>query len=335
MKNLKTNYMGIEIENPIVVGASNLITKLDSLKIAEDNGAAAIVYKSLFEEQIQMERLELDEELNEFNDISAEIQTNHPHYEHAGAAEYLVNLQKAKESVSIPVIASLNAVNSKTWIEYAKLINQTGVDGIELNFYLNTWDLDKDANHIENEQLKIVKKIKENITIPLSVKLSSDYTNAMHFIKKLDEVGVNTFVLFNSFFQPDIDIEKMQHITEFNFSHEGDYKKSLRFAGSLFNNIKADICCSHGVFTGADAIKLLLSGASSVQVVSTLYQNGFSQIAKMKTEISNWMEKKNYNSIDEFKGLLSKNKLNNDPFIYKRGQYVDQLINAEDVSGVK
>jgi len=169
MKNLKTNYMGIEIENPIVVGASNLLTKLDSLKIAEDDGAAAIVYKSLFEEQIQLERLELDEELNEFNDISAEIQTNHPHSEHAGAAEYLVNLQKAKESVSIPVIASLNAVNSQTWIEYAKLINQTGVDGIELNFYLDTWDLDKDANHIENEQLLIVKKIKENITVHIPV----------------------------------------------------------------------------------------------------------------------------------------------------------------------
>ncbi|HET7733408.1 MAG TPA: dihydroorotate dehydrogenase-like protein [Paludibacter sp.] len=335
MKNLKTNYMGIEIDNPIVVGASNLITKVDKLKMAEENGAAAIVYKSLFEEQIQLERLELDEELNEFNDISAEIQNVHPHFEHAGATEHLINLRNAKESVSVPVIASLNAVNNQTWIEYAKLISQTGVDGIELNLYLNSWDMDKDSNHIENEQIRIVKEIKESITIPLSVKLSSDYTNSMQFIAKLDKVGVNTFVLFNSFFEPDIDIEKVQHIKKFNFSHEGDYKKSLRFAGLLFNNIKADICCTHGVFTGADAIKLLLSGASSVQVVSALYQNGFSQIAKMKTEISNWMEEKNYNSIDEFKGLLSKSKLNNDPFIYKRGQYVDLLMNAEEVFGIK
>lgn len=335
MKNLKTKFMGIEIENPIVVGSSNLLNKFDNLKIAEDNGAAAIVYKSLFEEQIQLERLELDEELNEFNDISAEIQTNHPHSEHAGANEYLVNLRRAKESVSIPVIASLNAVNSKTWIEYAKLINQAGVDGIELNFFLNTWDLNKDASHIENEQMRIVKEVKEHITIPLSVKLSSDYTNTIYFIKKLDKVDVSAFVLFNSFFQPDIDIEKVRHIKEFNFSHEGDYKKSLRFAGLLYNNIKADICCTHGVFSGADVIKLLLSGASSVQVVSTLYQNGFSQIAKMKTEISNWMEQKNFNSIDEFKGLLSKSRLNNDPFIYKRGQYVDLLMEHEEAFGAK
>ncbi|MFT3751329.1 MAG: dihydroorotate dehydrogenase-like protein [Paludibacter sp.] len=335
MKNLKTKFMGIEIENPIVVGSSNLLTKLDNLKIAEDNGAGAIVCKSLFEEQIQLERLELDEELNEFNDIAAEIQTNHPYAEHAGASEYLVNLRKAKESVSIPVIASLNAVNNKTWIEYAKLINQTGVDGIELNFYLNTWDLNKDASHIENEQTRIVKEIKEHITIPLTVKLSSDYTNIIYFIKKLDKLDVNAFVLFNSFFQPDIDIEKVQHIKEFNFSHEGDYKKSLRFAGLLYNNINADICCAHGVFSGADVIRLLLSGASSVQVVSALYQNGFSQIAKMKSEISNWMEQKGYNSIDEFKGLLSKSKLNNDPFIYKRGQYVDLLMEHEEFLGTK
>jgi dihydroorotate dehydrogenase (fumarate) len=335
MKNFKTNYMGIEIESPIVVGASNLVTNLDNLKLAEEKGAAAIVYKSLFEEQIQLEQLELDEELNEFNDISAEIQTNHPHFDHAGAAEHLLNLRKAKESVSIPVIASLNAVNNKTWIEYAKLINQTGVDGIELNFYLNTWDLDKDANHIENEQIHVVKQIKENVSIPVSVKLSSDYTNALNFINKLDKVGVDTFVLFNSFFQPDIDIEKVKHIKEFNFSHEGDYKKSLRFAGLLFSNIKADICCTHGVFNGADVIKLLLSGSSSVQVVSTLYKNGFSQISKMKTEIANWMEAKNYNTIEEFKGLLSKNKLNNDPYIYKRAQYVDLLMNSEGIFGMK
>jgi dihydroorotate dehydrogenase (fumarate) len=329
MKNLKTRFMGIEIDNPIVVGASNLVTKLDNLKLAEEKGAAAIVYKSLFEEQIQLERLELDEELNEFNDISAEISNLHPHFDHAGAAEHLMNLRKAKESVSIPVIASLNAVNNKTWIEYAKLINQTGVDGIELNFYLNTWDLDKDANLIENEQIRIVKEVKENTTIPVSVKLSSDYTNVLNFIKKLDKEGIDTFVLFNSFFQPDIDIEKVKHIKQFNFSNEGDYKKSLRFAGLLYNNIKADICSGHGVFTGADVIKLLLSGSSSVQVVSTLYKNGFSQISKMKTEITNWMEDKNYSSIEEFKGLLSKNSLNNDPFIYKRGQYVDLLMNPE------
>lgn len=326
--------MGIEINNPIVVGASNLVTNLDNLKKAEEHGAAAIVYKTLFEEQIQLERLELDDELNEYNDIYAEMLTNHPHFDHAGAQEHLLNLRKAKESLSIPLIASLNAVNNDTWIEYAKLISQTGVDGIELNFYLNLWEIDKTSNDIEKEQIRIVSEIKKNFSIPISVKLSSDYTNTLNFIKKLDAVGVDTFVLFNSFFQPDIDILTEKHIKKYNFSHAGDYKKSLRFAGLLYQNIEAEICSTHGVFTGADVIKLILSGASSVQVVSTLYKNSFTQIGKIITELEQWMEEKNYSSIDEFKGKLSKNMLNNDPFIYKRAQYIDLLINSEAINRI-
>ena len=333
MKNLKTSYMGIEIDNPIILGASNLVTKPDNLKRAEEQGAAAIVYKSLFEEQIQLERLQFDEKLTEFNDIHAEMLTVHPLIDYAGAEEHLVNLRKAKESVSIPLIASLNAVNVETWVEYAKLINQTGVDGIELNFYPNIWDLDRDSAEIEYEQVMIVHEIRKNITIPVSVKLSPDYTNALNLIKKLDEEGVDTFVLFNSFFQPDIDIKYEKHIKKYNFSNPGDYKKSLRFAGLLYQNIKADVCSSHGVFTGADVVKLILSGASSVQVVSTIYKNGFSQITNMKNDLEEWMEEKNYNSLEDFKGKLSKNNLSKNPFVYKRAQYVDLLLNAEDIFG--
>ena len=325
--------MGIEIENPIILGASNLVTKPDNLKRAEEQGAAAIVYKSLFEEQIQLERLQFDEKLTEFNDIHAEMLTVHPLIDYAGAEEHLVNLRKAKESVSIPLIASLNAVNVETWVEYAKLINQTGVDGIELNFYPNIWDLDRDSAEIEYEQVMIVHEIRKNITIPVSVKLSPDYTNALNLIKKLDEEGVDTFVLFNSFFQPDIDIKYEKHIKKYNFSNPGDYKKSLRFAGLLYQNIKADVCSSHGVFTGADVVKLILSGASSVQVVSTIYKNGFSQITNMKNDLEEWMEEKNYNSLEDFKGKLSKNNLSKNPFVYKRAQYVDLLLNAEDIFG--
>ncbi len=331
MKNLKTKFMGIEIDNPIIVGASNLATNLDNLKKAEENGAAAIVYKSLFEEQIQLERFQLDEKLEEFNDIYAEMLTLHTHMDYIGAEEHLLHLRRAKESVSIPVIASLNAVNTETWIEYARLIEQTGVDGLELNFYHNPGDFDKDPIAIENEQISIVTQIKQNISIPISVKLSSDYTNPLNFIKKIDEAGVNTFVLFNSFFQPDIDINKEKHMKIFNFSNPGDYRKSLKMAGLLFENIKAEICSSHGIFTGADVIKLILSGATSVQVVSTLYKNGFGQISKIKNELETWMESKSYNSLDEFRGKLSKNKLSNNPFIYKRAQYVDLILNSEQI----
>lgn len=334
MTNLKTKYMGIEINNPIIIGASNLVNNLDRLKKAEEQGAAAIVYKSLFEEELQLEEFQLDEKLTEFNDMNAEMLTTHPNLEFAGPDEHLLNLRKAKESLSIPLIASLNAVNTETWISYAKLIAETGVDAIELNFYHTPSDFKREAKDIEDEQINIVKEIKKNSPIPVSVKLSPNYSNILNFIQKLDKAGVDGVVLFNSFFQPDIDIKTEKHIKLYNFSNERDYKQSLRFAGLLFENIKADICSSHGVFTGADVMKLILAGSSCVQVVSTIYKHGMPQINKMKNELVAWMESKNYNNLDEFKGKLSKTKLKNDPFVYRRAQYVDLLIHSEEVFGV-
>ena len=325
--------MGIEIDNPIIIGASNLVNDLDKMKKAEELGAAAIVYKSLFEEELQLEEFQLDEKLTEFNDINAEMLTTHPKLQFAGPEEHLLNLRKAKESISIPLIASLNAVNTNNWISYAKLIAETGVDAIELNFYHTPSDFKKEAKQIEDEQISIVKEIRKNIIIPISVKLSPDYSNVLNFIQKLDKAGINGIVLFNSFYQPDIDINTEKHIKHYNLSNEGDYKKSLRFAGLLFDNIKADICSSHGVFTGADVIKLILAGSTCVEVVSTIFKNGLGQIDKIKKELIEWMESKNYNNIDEFRGKLSRTRLSNDPFIYKRAQYVDLLINSEEIFG--
>ena len=333
MKKLKAKYMGIELDNPIILGASNMSTNIDMLKEAEEHGAAAIVFKSLFEEQIQLERLQLDEKLTEFNDIHAEMLTTHPNIEYLGYDEYLVNIRKAKECLSIPVIASLNAVNENTWIEYAKLLSETGVDGIELNFYQNPSDFHKEAQDIENEQINIINQIKQNISIPVSVKLSPDYTNILNYIKKLDQIGVDAVVLFNSFFQPNIDILKEKHIKSFNYSKEGDFKQSLRYSGLLYGNIRADICSSHGVFSGADVIKLILSGSSCVQLVSILYKNGLSQLNTIKKEIEDWMDSKNYESIDDFRGKLSNNRLGNHSLVYKRAQYVDLLLNAENIFG--
>ncbi len=331
MNNLKVNYMGIDLGNPIIVGAANLVTDLDKLKKAEEQGAAAIVFKSLFEEQIQLERFHMDESLSQYNDLHAEMITTHPNIEHAGPDEHLVNIRDAREKLAIPLIASLNAIENDTWIEYAKLIEETGVDGIELNFYKTPLDFDKNAEEIENEQINIVKEIRNNISIPVSVKLSSDYSNILNLIKKLDEAGADSFVLFNSFFQPDIDINSEKHIKTFNLSNEGDYRKALRYTGILFENIKADICSSHGIFTGADVIKMILAGSTCVQVVSTLYKNGLTQIGKMITEMTAWMNGKNYKSIDEFRGKLSRKSLSSNPFVYQRAQYVDLLLNSEEI----
>jgi dihydroorotate dehydrogenase (fumarate) len=178
MNKLKTKYMGIELNNPIILGASNLMTDFDNLRKAEEFGAAAIVYKSLFEEQIQLESFQLDERMNEFNDLHAEMVQIHPNIEHAGPDEYLLNLRKAKESLTIPLIASLNAINNDTWLKYARLISETGVDGIELNFYQIPTDFKKSSKDIENAQINILKEIRQNISIPVSVKLSPEIGRA-------------------------------------------------------------------------------------------------------------------------------------------------------------
>jgi Dihydroorotate dehydrogenase len=335
MGNLKTTYMGIELSSPVILGASELSSKPDTLKKAEQEGVAAVVYKSIFEEQIQIEELRHDELVNEYNDIHAEMITIHPSIERSEIEHLLVRLRKVKESLSVPFIASLNAVNESSWFRYAKLIEETGVDGIELNLYQIPTRFDLDASEIEKRQIAIVSTIKKQLSIPVSVKLSSDYTNVLHFANRLDETGVDGMVLFNSFFQPDIDVEKETHRRAFNLSRKGDYKKSLRYAGMLFGRINADICSSRGVFEGDDAIKLILSGASCVQIVSAVYRHGMGRIAEINRDIAGWMERKGYDNIEQFKGKLSENVLdkNNNLLIYKRAQYIDQLLHSDTIFG--
>ncbi len=337
MSNLETSYMGILLKSPVILGACELTSKTDVLKRAEQEGVGAVVYKSIFEEQIQMDNLMHDEQLEEYNDIHAEMLTNHPTIDRSEIEHYLHQLRKAKESVSIPIIASLNAVNESSWIRYASLIEETGVDGIELNLYQTPTRFDLDSSAIEKQQIELVSKIKSKLSIPVSVKLSPDYTNILHFAHQLDNAGVDAMVMFNAFFQPDINIEKEKHKKSFNLSRRGDYKKSLRYAGMLHGRIETDICSSLGVFDGEDAIKLLLSGATCVQVVSAVYKYGTSVISEINKTISEWMERKGYSSIEDFKGKLSDLALNkNDSvLIYKRAQYIDLLLNSDTVFGDK
>ena len=335
MKNLETSYMGIQLKNPIILGASEMSSQIDSLKMVEQAGAGAIVYKSLFEEQIQLEDLQFDELKDEYNDIHAEMTSLHPDIDRSEAEYYLVKLRHTKESLSVPLIASLNAVNESSWFRYARLIEETGVDGIELNLYQIPTNFDEDATEIENRQLNIVAGIKNQLKIPVSVKLSSDYTNVLNFIKRLDAVGVDGMVLFNSFFQPDINIENETHRRAFNFSKKGDYKQSLRMAGMLYGRVNASICASRGVFDGDDVVKLLLSGATCVQVVSTVYKNGIKQITEILKGVEEWMDKKGYDTLDQFRGKLSDSVLNKNDnlLIYKRAQYVDLILHSDTIFG--
>jgi len=331
MINLTTNYMGIELKNPIIAGASGMSSDLNMLKKLEEAGASAVIYKTLFEEQINLEGAQFDDQLNSTSGgIDAEMTSLYPKLQFAGPEAHLVNLRKAKEKLGIPVIASLNCLYDNTWIEYARLIEKTGVDGIELNFYFVPGDFESEGKSIEDVHLDLVKTIKSKITIPVSVKLSSFYSNPLNFISKLDKAGVNAVVIFNRMFEPEINVQDMKHVAPFYLSHEGDYRLALRYAGLLYGNLKAKVCANTGIYQGKDVVKMILAGADCVQVVSTLYKNKPEHIAAMLTEMEAWMETKKYSSLSDFRGKLSKKELK-DPFVYKRGQYIDLLLGSDQL----
>ena len=330
MADLSTTYMGVKLKNPIILGASNLVTKPEVVKELENAGIAALVYKSLFEEQIQLENLQFEEDLNEYANRNSEMTRLFPDIEHAGPKEHLFNLKKLRQSSSLPVFASLNALYEPSWVEYAKLLEETGIDGLELNLYATPGYFEIGGSSIEDKQFQIVKSVKKAVKIPVSVKLSPFYTNTLNFIKKLDEAGVDGFVLFNRFFQPEIDIENEEFNFPWELTESRDHQLSLRFAGLLYGNIEGSICASRGIYTSEDVIRLLLAGANVVQTVSAVYKNQPAWIATMLSEMESWMDKKGYKKLDDFRGKLSR-KNQKDPFTYQRAQYVDILMKSEEI----
>lgn len=330
MAKLTTTYMGIELRNPLIVGASSLTSSIDTLKAIEKAGAGAVVFKSLFEEQIQLEELEMENELEKYNERHAEMVKLFPTLKHAGPADHLAKLKKAKETLGIPIIGSLNAMYPDTWGEYAKAIADTGVDALELNFYATPKDFEVEGKTIIQSQVETLISVKERVKIPISVKVSPFYTNPLDVIRRFDETGVDGFVLFNRLFQPDIDIEKEELVQTIILSDTNDHRLPLRFTGLLYGHIAADICSATGIMTGYDAVKMILAGANAFQVVSTIYKHGIEHITEMLVQIENWMNKKGYKSLHDFRGKLAKKNLH-DPFAYRRAQYVDILLRSNEI----
>lgn len=330
MANLTTKYMGLQLKNPLIIGASNLVKDVDNVKKMEEAGAAAIVYKTLFEEQIELERLQLSEELNQYNERHAEMISLFPDIDHAGPREHLSHLRKVVNAVNIPVIASLNCNFDETWVEYAKQLENTGINALELNFYAMPGDFKKEGKAIINEQLDTLTEVKKNVRIPVSVKLSPFYTNVLMVIQQMYYAGVDGFVLFNRLFQPDIDVDKEEHHYPYHLSHDDDNRLPLRYIGLLHEEIRGSLCANTGIYSGKDMAKMILAGADCVQVVSTLYKNGIGQISKMLKELDEWMDSKNYETIDQFKGKLSRKHMK-EPFAYKRAQYIDILMKSEEI----
>lgn len=330
MANLAVNYLGLELKNPIVVGANNMSYDLSMLQRIEAAGAAAIVFKSLFEEQIMLERMQLNEQLNEYNDRHAEMTRLFPNLEHAGPEEYLMKLRQAVMTLKIPVFASLNCVQEETWLEYAKRIESAGAAGIELNLYNIPMDENISPSEIIEEQKNIVAKVSAAVKIPVSVKLSYFISNPLFLVKELVSAGAKGVVLFNRLFQPDIDVQAEEMSFNQYIGSRDDHRIALRFAGLLSGKTSASIIASSGIQTAEDVVKLILAGADATQIVSTIYLNKPEYIARMLSDLELWMNQKSYLSINDFKGKLSHNKID-DPFAYKRAQYIDILMHSDEI----
>jgi len=330
MANLKTNYMGIELKNPIIMGANALSGNLDFVREQEKNGIAAVVYKTIFEKDIQLENLEIDINLEEYEERHAEMTTILPKIDDFGPESHILKLKELKKNISIPVIASLNAINKSSWIEYAKKIEKTGVDAIEINLFYSPESFEKTSSEVEKEQIEIVRELKKTIKIPVSIKLSPYYTNCLNMIKQFKDVGADGFLLFNKFIEPEVDIDNEKFKTKLNLSHSSENRHSLKFIGTSYKNIKADFCAGTGIITSEDIVKMILVGAPAVQVVSSIYKDNKNAVIKLLKELSEWMDKNNYKSIAEFQGKLAKCNVNN-PYSYNLAQYLDHLKNSTHI----
>lgn len=330
MADLTTTYMGLKLKNPIITGASELTSDVASIKRLEDAGAAAVVTKSLFEEQIQLEHFLFDEDQEKYNYRHADMTSVFPNMEFGGAAEHLEWVRKAKEAVDIPVIASLNAVNRETWVEYAKQLEQTGADALECNLFSVPKNPDMDAASIEEEQVEIIKEVKAVVSLPISVKLSYLYTNPLNTIKRISEAGASAVVLFNRLFEPDLDLKHETQSYPFNFSHSDDYRLPLRYAGLLEGEIDADICASTGIFSGQTVLKMIFAGATAIQTVSALYTVGLPHLQVMLDDMAKWMDQNGKASIADIKGTLSR-RHSYDHWAYTRAQYIKLLMNPEEI----
>ncbi|MBU2472000.1 MAG: dihydroorotate dehydrogenase-like protein, partial [Bacteroidetes bacterium] len=298
---LSTTYMGLKLKNPIVPSASPLSRELSTIKELEDAGAAAIVIYSLFEEQIEHEALELDYLTTKGTESFAEALTYFPqeHEYHLGPDDYLEHIQKAKKAVDIPIIGSLNGVTPGGWLDYAKKIEQAGADGLELNIYYIPTDPKFSSLDIENIYIDILKEVKGIAKIPVAVKLSPFFSSMANIATKLDDNGADALVLFNRFYQPDIDLEKLDVVPNIFLSTPQAMRLPLRWIAILYGKIKANIAATSGVHNAEDVLKMLMVVSNVTMMCSALLENGPKHITKVLKDIMTWMEEHEYESVKQ------------------------------------
>jgi len=323
---LKTKYLGLTLKSPLVVSASPLSEYLQNVKMMEDAGAGAIVLYSLFEEQIRTEEQELHYHTTSGTDSFAESLSYFPdqgEYK-LGPEEYISHINKAKESVDIPIIASINGSTIGGWTEYAKEMEKAGADAIELNVYYIPSDMELSGGNVEQTYIDILRSVKSAVKIPVSIKLSPYFSNMANMARRLDDAGANGLVLFNRFYQPDIDLDEFEVTPNVQLSSSQAMRLPMRWIAILKDKVAADLAATSGIHTGMDAVKMLLVGANVTMLCSALLKHGIFHLQNIEKHMVEWMEQNEYNAVEEMIGAMSQQKTA-DPSAYERAQYMKAL----------
>ncbi len=330
MIDLSTKYLGLKLNNPLVISASPLSKKIDNVKKLEEAGASAVVVYSLFEEQLTIESQTFDYFLTRGSESFAEAITYFPDLENfkIGPEKYINHIKDLKASVDIPIIGSLNGISTGGWINISKEIEQAGADALELNLYYVPTELDLVSQSIEDANIQIISDIKNNINIPLSVKLSPFYTSLPNVISKMEKAGADGFVLFNRFYQPDLDVDNFEVVPNLDLSTSKDILLPLRWVALLFGNSNADFALTSGVHNGIDMVKSIMAGASVCMSASEILKEGAPRIPGMLQELSTWMQNNDYTSIGQMKGAMSQKSVNQKD-AYERANYIKALSTYE------
>ena len=326
MVDLTTTYLGLTLKNPLVASASPLSKKVDTVRRLEDAGISAVVMYSLFEEQISHESHALDHFLSHGSESFAEALTYFPDLDHynIGPDEYLNLIRKLKQSVSIPVIGSLNGVSAGGWVDHARMIEQAGADALELNIYYLPTDAALPATELEQAYVDLVAAVRKQIRIPLAVKLSPYFTALPHFASALVGAGANALVLFNRFYQPDLDIETLEVLPTLDLSTSAELRLPLRWTALLYGRIKADLALTTGVHTATDVVKATMAGANVTMLASELIAHGPARAAEIVADLEQWLVKYEYTSIKQMRGSMSQQNVA-EPAAFERANYMKAL----------
>jgi dihydroorotate dehydrogenase (fumarate) len=324
--NLSTTYMGFELAHPLIPGASPLVDNLDTVRQLEDAGAPMIVMHSLFEEQLTQEEMNVTRALEMPKESFAEALSYLPEPEEftLGPDEYLGQIRKIKSAVAVPVIGSLNGTTEGGWLRYARLIEQAGADGLELNLYELATDFDVSGGQVEQRALDVARAVRDAVTIPVAVKLSPFYSSLAHFARRLDDLGVNALVLFNRFYQPDIDIEQLEVQRLIHLSGPSELLLRLRWLAILSGRLRASLAATGGVHSATDAVKAVMAGAHAVQMVSALLARGPAFLGEVREGLARWLEQHEYDSLRQLQGSMSLLRCDN-PRAYERANYIRLL----------